>query len=49
MGNIQLNYSKNIGKSHIDALALMEGQNIIHFILVNKVKATKQIILNTTI
>jgi len=26
MGNIQLNYSKNIGKSQINALALMEGQ-----------------------
>lgn len=27
MGNIQLNYSKDFGKHHIDALALMEGQS----------------------
>ncbi len=26
MGNIQLNYTKDFGKHHIDALALMEGQ-----------------------
>lgn len=27
MGNIQLNYSKDFGKHHIDALVLMEGQS----------------------
>ncbi|MDD2436249.1 MAG: SusC/RagA family TonB-linked outer membrane protein [Massilibacteroides sp.] len=27
MGNVQLNYSKNWGKHHIDALVLMEGQS----------------------
>ncbi|WP_321333675.1 TonB-dependent receptor [uncultured Bacteroides sp.] len=27
MGNIQLSYSKDFGKHHIDALALMEGQS----------------------
>ena len=26
MGNLQLTYTKDFGKHHIDALALMEGQ-----------------------
>ena len=26
MGNVQLSYTKDLGKHHIDALALMEGQ-----------------------